>query len=825
MSKNQSLEDILNVLGNYLPSQAPLKDFIHHNTLHAFQSLPFHKGLSAAQQVFGYQTYLSIDSYLELFEKGTISKQSLDWVLAQQTDIKYPQMFALKQEPNQSVLVGSYRLQWKNILGFDLDARVHPLLFRLVNSFLDQGIAVWQFPNPELGFLSALRKMEREGVGSIFNGDRARNCLLDESFELQDALDLIVGNEDAFENYLFDQQFAHPGYSGMIRQIANHPKALVLNRQIQFKDFVLLECLLEIDALDQHHRNWLPAGKSKIQTYKFIPNSLEPTLTQRINAIWQEAYEWTYYDQVLGGLQNEESVPTLKVVSSVGIFCIDDRECSIRRHIEQLDPTFLSFGTPGHLNIEAYFQPYNSLQRTKICPAPLQPTHLIVEHSTKFKKHKELHFDSRTHGLLLGWLLTHTYGFWSALKLALSILWPSLNTMAVSSAQHMDPDSSLSIEHHQLQFTNDGLQIGFSIPEMVQIVGSLLRSIGMTSDFASLVYMIAHGSSSSNNTHYAGYDCGACSGRPGSVNARAFAYMANHIAVRELLEKEGINIPDETHFVPVLQDTARDEFTYYDLNLLPAHLVDKFEANRVIFEKACQLNALERSRRFITVDSTDLPKQVHKNVKLRTVSLFEPRPELNHATNALCIVGRRQFSKQVFLDRRAFLNSYDYEIDPNGELLSGILNAVAPVCGGINLEYFFSHVDNEKLGAGSKLPHNVMGLIGVANGVDGDLRTGLHSQMIEIHDPYRLLVIVEQNPEVVLAAISKNKSTLEWFINEWVSLVSFDPHTRKFHVFKEGKFTPYEPQKATQKKNDNLLSALLLTHENLPVVKLSNRAS
>ena len=207
MEENQEIAHALHVLEHYLPSQAPLKDFIHHNTLHAFQSLPFHKGLSAAQQVFGYQTYLSIDSYLELFEKGTISKQSLDWVLAQQTDIKYPQMFALKQEPNQSVLVGSYRLQWKNILGFDLDARVHPLLFRLVNSFLDQGIAVWQFPNPELGFLSALRKMEREGVGSIFNGDRARNCLLDESFELQDALDLIVGNEDAFENYLFDLEW------------------------------------------------------------------------------------------------------------------------------------------------------------------------------------------------------------------------------------------------------------------------------------------------------------------------------------------------------------------------------------------------------------------------------------------------------------------------------------------------------------------------------------------------------------------------------------------------------------------------------------------
>jgi uncharacterized protein YbcC (UPF0753/DUF2309 family) len=193
----------------------------------------------------------------------------------------------------------------------------------------------------------------------------------------------------------------------------------------------------------------------------------------------------------------------------------------------------------------------------------------------------------------------------------------------------------------------------------------------------------------------------------------------------------------------------------------------------------------------MTINSQGRPHQIHQKVQLRTVSLFEPRPELNHATNALCIVGRRQFSHGVFFDRRAFLNSYDYRIDPTGELLSGILNAVAPVCGGINLEYYFSRVDNEQLGAGSKLPHNVMGLLGVANGVDGDLRTGLPSQMIEIHDPYRLMVIVEQETKIVFDAISRHPSTFEWFVNEWVRLVCFDPVEKHFFVFQKGQFLPY----------------------------------
>ena len=826
MEENQEIAHALHVLEHYLPSQAPLKDFIHHNTLHAFQSLQFNEALEAAHKIFGYQTYLPLDQYRGLYLDGKISQKVLDNVLSKSgLSIKKSDLIEANFDESVSPIVGSLRAAWKDKMAFDLDTRVHPALFRLSSSFLDQGIAIWPFPTADLDFLSALRKLETEGSSSIFNGKRARQLFLNEKTTLLTLLDLLLADRKLITCYLLDQQFAHPGYSGMVARIAQNPDTLVKRRKIHLLDFIFLECLLEIDALDQHFNTaWQPIGLLGLNGYAFEPNNIEKSVLFQLKAIWQEAYEWTFYDQVLSGLILKDK-NTKEAYSTQGIFCIDDRECSIRRHIEGIHPSFQSFGTPGHFNIETYFQPDGSAQRTKICPAPLKPAHLIKEKSINNKRNSELHFSPRSYGLILGWILTHTYGFWSAFKLALSIFKPSsLNKMAVSSQQHMHPESILSIAYEG-ETTIDGLQVGFTTEEMTQIVFSQLKSIGLTSNFARLIYLVAHGSSSANNTHYAGYDCGACSGRPGSVNARAFAYMANYPLVRESLTSMGIDIPAGTHFIAVLHDTSRDEFTYYDTALLSVSHLDGFEQDQKEFAQALQFNATERSRKFVTMNSSLSTDKVHERVKLRSVSLFEPRPELNHANNCLCIVGRRSFSQNLFLDRRAFLNSYDYRNDPDTTYLEGILNAVAPVCGGINLEYYFSRVDNQQLGAGTKLPHNVMGLIGVANGIDGDLRTGLPSQMIEVHDPYRLLVVVEQTPQKILEAIQRRPQTWEWFNNEWVRLVAYDPQFDAFWLLVNGAFSLYEPIEPNLIQIDEILEAIKNSPDNYPVVELQAKLS
>ncbi|TNF49251.1 MAG: DUF2309 domain-containing protein [Bacteroidetes bacterium] len=816
---------IIEELKHFLPSQAPLKDFIHHNTLHAFQHDEFEKALFNAAQTFGYRVYLSLDQFRMKFREGEIEESILDEEISirKGNDSESWKRKMLEGTFNEDLEpeIGRLRNHWKSRYRIDMDSMVHPLLFRILSSYLDQGIAIWGFPVSDNGFLASLADLERNSKTSFFKTDRARKLLIDGRTNLSDLLKLIVGNKELYERYLFDQQFAHPGWSGMVAVIEGNNEHLLDKRKITLEEFICFELLLEIDVLDDHFGGvWSPIGVNNPDHFEDLFSHKKVNEYFEVLHIFQASYEWTYYQSVLRGIGQLKKEQREELQTFDALFCIDDRECSIRRHLESQNPGIKTYGTAGFFNVEFFYQPEESKFYTKVCPAPLTPKYLIKEESASLKKKKDFHFGHHSHGLFLGWIFTHTLGFWSALRLFLTVFKPQESASMVTSFGHMDPRSKLTIENKNGEKTEDGLQIGFTIHEMADRLEGLLRSIGLISNFGKVIYAIGHGSSSVNNTHYAGYDCGACSGRPGSVNARVIAHIGNHQQVRSILREKGIDIPDETVFVGALHDTSRDEIMYYDLDVLSPAQSKYHQAFADSMSNALDFNAKERSRRFVLTPSHGDPKKVHEKVKLRTISLFEPRPELNHATNTLCIVGRRELTKNLFLDRRAFLNSYDYSIDPEGKYLTGILNAVAPVCGGINLEYFFSRVDNQKLGAGTKLPHNVMGLIGVANGIDGDLRTGLPSQMIEVHDPLRLLVIVEHDPEVVLNVLINNPKTYEWFLNGWVNLCVLDPMTSIVYRFLKGELIPSDLNEPLNHTIADLMKTVEVNSENLPVSHL-----
>ncbi|MBL7700899.1 MAG: DUF2309 domain-containing protein [Ferruginibacter sp.] len=799
-------------LKHFLPSQQALKDFIHHNSLHAFQHMKFYDAIFKASKIFGLQTHLQLPEYREMYKTGRIRKDILEMVIANKKEKATSETWKEKLINQEYYTInhpriGQLRSYWKEIYHIDLDNKVHPLLFRILCAFLDQGIAIESFPVVNKPFTDSLKEMEKNSFVSFFKTKAVREKFLSGNYSITELLKRIVGKEDYFEQYLFDQQFAHHGWSGFVSAVEDNPQTLLDHKQITLKELLEFELLLELDVLNQTlEKNWQPLATRVIEPPVDLFAGVIKTELAEVIELWQDAFEWSYYDSVLKGillcderreLRMNGSARIVPIVANPptlqAIFCIDEREDSIRRHIEAVDKTAETFGAPGFFGVEFYFQQQGSKFYDKLCPAPVTPKYLIKEYDAQELKREELIYTKHTHGMLSGFFLSIGFGFWAFAKKMQMMFRPKMSPAISNAYGHMDKQSTLTIENKSIEDVENGLQIGYTLDEMVTRAEGFLRGIGLVKYYASIVYIVAHGSSSANNPHHGAHDCGACSGRPGATNARVQAYILNHKKVREALAAKGIVIPDTTQFVGSMHDTAADVMAYYDEDVLTAENKNAHLINIQNFETALNLNAKERSRRFASINTKQELEQVRKAIHNRSVSLFEPRPELGHGTNTLAIIGRRQVTKGLFLDRRAFLNSYDHTTDADGTILSAVMRPIGLVCGGINLEYYFSRVDNIKAGAGTKLPHNVMGLFGVANSSDGDLRPGLPWQMIEVHDPVRLLVIVEHKPEIVLKAIQSSPEVFEWYNNEWVHIVALHPDEKQFYYFKNGEFVKYLP--------------------------------
>lgn len=328
--------------------------------------------------------------------------------------------------------------------------------------------------------------------------------------------------------------------------------------------------------------------------------------------------------------------------------------------------------------------------------------------------------------------------------------------------------------------------VGFSLEEKVTYLHKYLTMIGQVDAFPEFVTIIGHGSISDNNPFESALDCGACGGNISLPNTRTLCMIANIKEVRDALREKGIDIPDNTKFIPGLHITTTDEIKFYDTDVLTHEQLERFNDVKDDFNKASMLSRHERLQTLPGVHT-------HEDMIVKSMDWSEPRPEWGLAGNMGVFAGPRSSIKHVKLNNKFFMHSYDWRVDnDNADILTRIFDGPLVVGEWINLEHYFSTVDNHVYGAGSKVYHNIVSKVGVYYGNYSDLKIGLPTQSVHLegkayHEPVRLLTFMEAPLEKVGKAV-ENSLAKPFILNEWIRPVIIDKEAKKVYAYEYGDF-------------------------------------
>ncbi|MBC7593730.1 MAG: DUF2309 domain-containing protein [Kineosporiaceae bacterium] len=486
---------------------------------------------------------------------------------------------------------------------------------------------------------------------------------------------------------------------------------------------------------------------------------------------WQKAYELNYRSSLLPSLSS--TTPPMKARPQLQVvMCIDPRSEGMRRHLEASEAVE-TFGFAGFFGVPVRFARYGARGSIDSLPALLTPRHSLTERPAlplQAEEHlargrardavrQAAHIADTSTGTPFAF--AETTGWFYGATSFLRTFTPTLYQRLRRALARPDP------LHGSVTMAE-----AFTLEERAGIAETAVRMMGL-SDFAPLVVLAGHFSESVNNLYQSALDCGACGGNPGTANARAATAIFNDSAVRAMLLLRGIDIPDGTVFVAADHNTTRDTITVLDRHLIP-------DSHRSLI---ADFEGLQRAagKKLLHERSADLPgatkRQSVSRLRARADDWAEVYPELGLAGNAAMIIGPRTLTRGVDLSRRVFLHSYDTALDLDGTALETIMTAPLVVAQWINHQYYFSALNPDTLGAGTKTIHNAVGTIGVLAGQAGDLRRGLPWQSVGLgtklfHEPMRLTVIIQAPLDRVGDIISRNQVLRHLLDNDWIALTA-----------------------------------------------------
>lgn len=782
----QQIQNSIDEASKKIGKTWPLYSFVTSNPLSGYERIAFQDALNDARELFNANMFPDTILFRQAWEEGKINEKILLSILRENGYEKSPE-FYLEQLNSK-----------KNIAELNANHDLDRIMAKWLANFMDEGLAEWEMPAKRKGFYKAWRKLAPfDSELEIFEKD--------EIPKTASAAITKVLQEYSEEEYtkIFSLHLAAlPGWTGYIKYRMESDSSWQKEYPITLKEYLGVRLwiakLLKVQILPNRHKTQENDDLAKLQY------------------IWLKAWEHSWQHTLIDMLGKEAILTTSneKVNHSYDaqmVFCIDTRSELIRRHLEAKG-NYETFGYAGFFGIAMdYKNPKDALVR-KSCPPIVSSAYSVSEIPRTGMKEHVLAYKKKNDRLQF-WnyflkrmknMLPSTYGYVEGGGLFYGLLL-LIRTLIPGYAYRFKKKNTISYEpicepeiNRSKTIENESQSL--SLDEKVAIVKSAFDLMGWTT-FAPLVLFVGHGSQSANNPFSSSLDCGACAASPGRHNARMLAKLANAYEVRRVLaENYQFHIPAETIFIGAEHNTTTDDIIVFDTEVPDSHIepLAKVKADLLL----AKLTATEE--RLGLGHSIKLAEKKANN-------WGETRPEWGLAKNAGFIVGPRTLTKNNNLDGRCFLHSYDWEIDLTGKALEGIMQGPMVVTQWINNHYYFSTVDNDRFGSGSKITQNITGRFGVVQGNGGDLKMGLPLQSLNqsdeesYHQPLRLTVLIQAPVKLVSNILLRNENLKDLLDNEWIYLMVMDPLERN-EVFLYKRNLQWVPTRYKQETKNAILA-------------------
>jgi len=810
-----SAEDIESACRSALDRIAPLwslESFVAVNPWFGLADLPADEAALRMARVAGARSTMPRDWYRRAFEAGRITEVHLAGALASaraRLEARGADTEALPGSVDELLeLLGedapaSTGLREvtvadaaRSVDGTDWTSFVTERVSRWASDHFDEGQAAWASPWADEGVWAAWRaEAAHDRTPGLMGLEGFRTLVSSLPADAGEARALLVARlglaEAELELYLHRLLMRVGGWAAWARRL-EWTAELGGGEDDSPLDFLTILLVWEVALLEAFEARGLAerwhATRVEAES-SLVRSGAERAL--RIDLVLQEALERALQDDLIGAFdaQAEGDVPEASEERPPlqAAFCIDVRSEVYRRALERVAPGTETIGFAGFFGVAFEYLRAGEEEGLALCPVLLKPAARIREGvdgdataTAEIAERRSLRRAASAAWKSFKMGAVSCFGFVGPIGLAYAAKLLTDGFGISRPAPHFGEDGLTQEELARLSPdltpAGDGVEAtGMSLEDRIATAEFILRGMSLTRRLAPVVLLAGHGSTTANNPHATGLDCGACGGQAGDANARVAAAVLNDPAVRAGLLERGIEVPTDTLFVPALHDTTTDEVRLLPVGNVPStHAAELVRVQRAL-DEAGHLARLERAPALGIGDDTE----VDAAVVARSTDWSQVRPEWGLAGCSAFIAAPRERTSALDLDGRAFLHSYEWREDDGFGVLELILTAPVVVASWISLQYYGSTVDNEVFGSGNKTLHNVVGRLGVLEGNGGDLRVGLPLQSVHdgedvVHEPVRLNVIIEAPTSAMNAVIEKHEHLRHLLDHGWIHLWSMD---------------------------------------------------